>query len=42
MEENLIWSWDHGPGIAPALFDLLLGAQIVGVTTFLARGYRHA
>ncbi|ERE88412.1 ATP-dependent Lon protease [Cricetulus griseus] len=35
MEEDFIWSQGHGPGMAKALFYLLLGAQVVGVATLL-------
>lgn len=32
---GLFWSGGHGSDTAPALFDLLLGAQVVGMATLL-------
>lgn len=46
MEGGFIWSQRHGPGIATAVFDVLLGMQVVGVAALLATvdctGCRHA
>ena len=35
MEGDFIWSRGHMPGMTPALFDLLLGAQVVGMAALL-------
>lgn len=35
MEGVFIWSQSHGPVMAPALLELLLGAQVVAVAALL-------
>lgn len=35
MEGDFIWSRGHRLGMAPVLFDLLLGTQVVGVAELL-------
>ena len=35
MEGDFIWSRGHMPGMTTALFDLLLGAQVVGMAALL-------